>query len=69
MSRPPHTPGNPTYGAQQVRDHFTDVIEQVRMTRTPITVTRHGRPMAVMVDIGWYERARSALQRAQEEAG
>lgn len=39
----------------RAREDFAAFIERVRITGEPVAVTRHGRPMVVVVPPEWYE--------------
>lgn len=41
--------------------HGSAVVEQVVRTHRPVLITRRGRGVAVLVDLGEYERMREAL--------
>jgi antitoxin Phd len=51
-----------TWSVQDAKNRFSEVVEAAR--RTPQTVTKHGKPAVVMVDVAEYERLRQ-LERAQ----
>jgi len=50
--------------ALQLRQHFGEVVEQVRYRKEPHIVTRNGRPMIVLLDIDAYEAGEA--QRREE---
>lgn len=39
-----------TLSVSATRERFSDVVEQARITRQPIYLTRHGRPVAAIID-------------------
>jgi antitoxin Phd len=51
-----------TWSVQDAKNRFSEVVEAAR--RVPQTVTRHGKPAVVVVDVVEYERLRH-LERAQ----
>jgi prevent-host-death family protein len=51
---------NPSWSVQDAKDQFSKVVEAA--SRTPQTVTKHGKPAVVVVAAEEYERLR-ALQR------
>jgi antitoxin Phd len=51
-----------SWSVQDAKNRFSEVVEAAR--RTPQTVTKHGKPAVVVVDVVEYERLRR-LQRAQ----
>ena len=50
------------WSVQDAKNRFSEVVEAAR--RTPQTVTKHGKPAVVVVDVVEYERLRR-LERAQ----
>jgi antitoxin Phd len=51
-----------SWSAQDAENRFSEVVEAAR--RAPQTVTKHGKPAVVVVDVMEYERLRR-LERAQ----
>jgi antitoxin Phd len=51
-----------SWSVQDAKNRFSEVVEAAR--RTPQTVTRHGKPAVVVVDVVEYERLRR-LERSQ----
>jgi antitoxin Phd len=51
-----------SWSMQDAKNRFSEVVEAAR--RMPQTVTRHGKPTVVVMDIVEYERLRH-LERAQ----
>ena len=49
------------WSVQDAKNRFSEVVEAAR--RTPQTVTKHGKPAVVVVDVVEYERLRG-LERA-----
>lgn len=50
-----------SWSVRDAKDRFSEVVEAAR--RTPQTVTKHGKPMAVVMDVAEYDRLRR-LERA-----
>lgn len=50
-----------SWSVQDAKNRFSEVVEAAR--RVPQTVTKHGRPAVVVVDVTEYERLRG-LERA-----
>ena len=50
-----------SWSVQDAKNRFSEVVEAAR--RTPQTVTKHGKPAVVVVDVVEYERLRQ-LERA-----
>ena len=50
------------WSVQDAKNRFSEVVEAAR--RLPQTVTKHGKPVVVVVDVAEYERLRH-LERAQ----
>ena len=51
-----------SWSVQDAKNRFSEVVEAAR--RMPQTVTKHGKPAVVVVDVLEYERLRH-LERAQ----
>jgi antitoxin Phd len=51
-----------SWSVQDAKNRFSEVVEAAR--RQPQTVTKHGRPAVVVVDVAEYERLRH-LERAK----
>jgi antitoxin Phd len=51
-----------SWSVQDAKNRFSEVVEAAR--RKPRTVTEHGKPAVVVVDVAAYERLRR-LERAQ----
>jgi prevent-host-death family protein len=51
-----------SWSVQDAKNRFSEVVEAAR--RMPQTVTKHGKPAVVVVDVAEYERLRR-LERAQ----
>ncbi|SHJ36291.1 prevent-host-death family protein [Bradyrhizobium lablabi] len=51
-----------SWSVQDAKNRFSEVVEAAR--RTPQTVTKHGKPAVVVVDVVEYERLRR-LERAR----
>jgi antitoxin Phd len=54
--------GERSWSVQAAKNRFSEVVEAAR--HEPQTVTKHGRPTVVVVDVAEYRRLRS-LDRAQ----
>jgi len=54
--------------SDKARRSFRDLLNEVEHQGAHITVVRYKTPAAVVVPIGWYERAREALQGKQDGA-
>jgi antitoxin Phd len=50
------------WSVQDAKNRFSEVVEAAQ--RTPQTVTKHGKPTVVVVEVAEYERLRR-LERAQ----
>jgi antitoxin Phd len=50
-----------TWSVQDAKNRFSEVVEAAR--RTPQTVTKHGKPAVIVVDVVEYDRLRR-LERA-----
>ena len=50
--------------ALELRNHFGEIMEEVRYRKEPYIVKRNGRPMIVLVDIDSYEAGEA--QRREE---
>ena len=51
-----------SWSVQDAKNRFSEVVEAAR--HAPQTVTKHGKPAVVVVDVSEYERLRR-LERAQ----
>jgi antitoxin Phd len=51
-----------SWSVQDAKNRFSEVVKAAR--RTPQTVTKHGKPAVVVVDVAEYERLRR-FERAQ----
>lgn len=51
-----------SWSVQDAKNRFSEVVEAAR--RTPQTVTKHGKPAVVVVDVAEYERLQR-LERAR----
>jgi antitoxin Phd len=51
-----------SWSVQDAKNRFSEVVEAAR--RLPQTVTKHGKPAVVVMDVAEYERLRH-LERAQ----
>lgn len=49
-----------SWSVQDAKNHFSTVIEAAR--REPQTVTKHGKPAVVVVDVAEYERLRQRVR-------
>lgn len=48
-------------GVQETRDRLRTRVDAVLEEGTHTVVTRHGKPVAVLVPMDWYRRAAEAL--------
>jgi len=48
------------------RARFAEVVEQVRVERTPVYLTRHSRPVVAVVDAGDLERLVQAAEDLED---
>ena len=51
----------PTRSVSYVKAHLAEVIDRVRDSRDPLTITQNGTPTAVVIDHESYQRTREAL--------
>ena len=49
-----------TAGIEEARAALGELVERARLTGEPTLVTRYGKPAAVLVSYGWYERSQAA---------
>lgn len=49
-----------SWSVQDAKNRFSEVVEAAR--RAPQTVTKHGKPAVVVVDVSEYERLRHLMQ-------
>jgi len=49
-------------GIENTRTKLGDRIERAEKDEVHTVMTKHGQPKAVLVDIGWYRKAREALK-------
>lgn len=47
---------------RQVRDHFSDIVDRVEHQHERVTVTRNGRPVAVLISPEDLEQLEETLQ-------
>lgn len=51
-----YTSGMPkTVPVREFRSHLADLLDEVAQRREHVTITRHGRPEAVVIPVGEYE--------------
>lgn len=50
----------------EARAHFSDLVDQVRVGREPIYVTRHGKKVAAVVDAMWLDTVIESLEDLQD---
>jgi prevent-host-death family protein len=50
------------------RARLSEVVDRVRRTREPVTLTRNGRPAVVLVDPDEWALASAALEAAEDAA-
>lgn len=51
------------------RDHFTDLVNEVAYTREPVTLTRRGRPLAILVPMSGLEGTTPCVAQKPEASG
>ena len=44
------------------RANVASIIEEIKRTKRPVVLTQHGRSVAVMIDVGEYERILEKLE-------
>jgi prevent-host-death family protein len=49
-------------GIESTRTKLGDRVAKAEAEELHTVMTKHGQPKAVLVDIGWYRRAREALK-------
>jgi prevent-host-death family protein len=54
-----------SWSVQDAKNRFSEVVEAAR--RTPQTVTKHGKPAVVVIDVVEYDRLRQ-LERAEAQS-
>jgi prevent-host-death family protein len=52
----------------EVRSRLSELVDRLLSTHEPLHLTRHGRPVAVLVEPGEWERARAALEAVEDAA-
>ena len=52
----------------QARDHLSEVIETTQRSGEPVVLTRHGRPVAVVLDHQTFEHLMEASEDALDRA-
>ena len=45
-----------SYGIEEARRQLGEIIERVRLNDEHVTVSRYGKPVAVVVPVEWYEQ-------------
>ena len=50
---------------EQARLKLGEVVDRARIADQFTTITRQGRPAAVVVSVEWYENAKAALEGAR----
>jgi prevent-host-death family protein len=50
-----------TVSIEQARRALGEIVDRARLAGEPTLITRQGKAAAVVVPVGWYERARQAL--------
>lgn len=60
-----------TVAVSTARDHFTDLVNEVVYRKEPLTLTRRGRPLAILAPIhrGKPERGRPRTARVSKTVG
>lgn len=54
---------NDEFSADEARRHFADLLGVIKHGGTHVTVTRHGKPLAVVVPVDWYEQAKALISK------
>lgn len=54
------------FSADEVRRHFASLLGAVEHAGTHVTVTRYGKPLAVVVPVQWYEQVKAALKQGEK---
>lgn len=52
----------------EVRSRLSELVDRLLSTHEPLHLTRHGRPVAVLVEPEEWERASAALEAAEAAA-
>lgn len=53
--------GDDTQTLEHARSILGEIVEQARLAREPTTITRHGKPAAVVVNAGWHAAAETTF--------
>lgn len=53
--------------AFQARTHLGELLDQIRYSRKPVVIERHGKPIAAIMDIETFQRAKFVEQPKQYE--
>jgi antitoxin YefM len=56
-----------TVAVRELRSHLADVLDAVADRREHVTVTRHGRPAAVLVPVAEYEALEETAEILSDE--
>jgi antitoxin YefM len=56
-----------TVPVREFRTHFADLLDEVADRREHVTVTRRGRPAAVLVPVGEYEALEATAEILSDE--
>lgn len=51
------------FSADEVRRHFARLLGTVEHAGAHVTVTRYGKPLAVVVPVQWYEQAKALISK------
>jgi prevent-host-death family protein len=54
------------FSADEVRRHFARLLSAVEHRGEHVTITRYGKPAAVIVPAEWHEQAKAALEQETE---
>jgi prevent-host-death family protein len=53
-------------GIEEARRQLGEIVDRARLAGTPTTITRQGKPAAVIVPFEWYKDAQTAVTGASE---
>ena len=54
------------YGLTDLRDSLPRVVDKATGTKRPMIITKHGRPVAAIIDIGELQRLYDLLEELEE---
>jgi prevent-host-death family protein len=53
-------------GIEEARRALGDIIDRARLLDEPTTITRQGKPAAVIVPIEWYQQVKGLLENGEQ---